>query len=92
MYLAVILDLHSRRVIGWAVSNRMKRDLAIRALKMAIAFRSPPKGFIFHSDRGSQYCSRDYQKILREHDLKASPLADVNIRCRAADERQAQLL
>ena len=70
--LAVILDLHSRRVIGWAVSNRMKRDLAIRALKMAIAFRAPPKGCIFHSDRGSQYCSHDYQKILREHGFKVS--------------------
>ena len=58
LYLAVILDLHSRRVIGWAVSNRMKRDLAIRALKMATALRSPPRGCIFHSDRGSQYCSR----------------------------------
>ena len=54
LYLAVILDLHSRRVIGWAVSNRMKRDLAIRALKMAIAFRQPPKGCIHHTDRGSQ--------------------------------------
>jgi putative transposase len=72
LYLAVILDLHSRRVIGWAVSNRMKRDLAIRALKMASALRSPPKGCIFHSDRGSQYCSHDYQKILREHGFKAS--------------------
>jgi transposase InsO family protein len=54
LYLAVILDLHSRRVIGWAVSNRMKRDLAIRALRMAIVFRSPPKGCIHHTDRGSQ--------------------------------------
>ncbi len=54
LYLAVILDLHSRRVIGWAVSNRMKRDLAIRALNMAIAFRAPPKGCIHHTDRGSQ--------------------------------------
>jgi len=72
LYLAVILDLHSRRVIGWAVSNRMKRDLAIRALKMAIALRSPPKGCIFHSDRGSQYCSHDYQKILRKHGFKVS--------------------
>ena len=72
LYLAVILDLHSRRVIGWAVSNRMKRDLAIRALKMAIAFRAPPKGCIHHTDRGSQYCSHDYQKILRQHDFKAS--------------------
>ena len=60
LYLAVILDLHSRRVIGWAVSNRMKRDLAIRALNMAIAFRAPPKGCIHHTDRGSQYCSHDY--------------------------------
>ena len=72
LYPAVILDLHSRRVIGWAVSNRMKRDLAIRALKMAIAFRSPPKDCIHHTDRGSQYCSHDYQKILRQHGFKVS--------------------
>jgi transposase InsO family protein len=105
LYLAVILDLHSRPSpvvlepmannwldIGWAVSNRMKRDLAIRALKMAIALRSPPRGCIFHSDRGSQYCSHDYQKILRQHGFQVSPLADVDIRCRAADERQRKLL
>jgi len=54
LYLAVILDLYSRRVIGWAVSNRMKRDLAIRALEMAVALRQPPKGCIHHTDRGSQ--------------------------------------
>ncbi len=72
LYLAVILDLHSRRVIGWAVSNRMKRDLAIRALNMAIAFRQPPKGCIHHTDRGSQYCSHDYQKILRQNGCKVS--------------------
>ena len=48
------LDVHSRRVIGWAVSNRMQRDLALRALRMAIALRSPPRGCIFHSDRGSR--------------------------------------
>ena len=46
LYLAVILDLYSRRVIGWAVSNRMKRDLAIRALDMALALRQPPEGCI----------------------------------------------
>jgi len=62
----------SRRVIGWAVSNRMKRDLAIRALEMAIAFRTPPRGCIHHTDRGSQYCSHDYQKILRQHGFKVS--------------------
>jgi Transposase and inactivated derivatives len=72
LYLAVVLDLHSRRIIGWAVSNRMKRDLAIRALEMAIALRSPPKGCLHHTDRGSQYCSHDYQKILRQHGFKVS--------------------
>lgn len=72
LYLAVVLDLYSRRVIGWAVSNRMKRTLAIRALNMAIALRRPPKGCIHHSDRGSQYCSHDYQKILRQHGFKIS--------------------
>lgn len=72
LYLAVVLDLHSRRVIGWAVSNRMKRDLANRALKMAIALRRPPKGCVHHSDRGSQYCSNDYQKILRQHGFMVS--------------------
>lgn len=70
MYLAVILYPHSRRVIGWADSYRMKRDLAIRALKMAIALRSPQRGCIFHSDGGRQYCSHDCQKILREHGLQ----------------------
>lgn len=72
LYLAVILDLHSRRIIGWAVSNRMKRDLAIRALEMAIALRQPPKGCIHHTDRGSQYCSHDYQKLLRSHGFAVS--------------------
>ena len=72
LYLAFILDLHPRRVIGWAVRNRVKRDLVIRALKMAIAFRSPPKGCIHHTDRGRQYCSHDYQKILRQLGFKVS--------------------
>ena len=72
LYLAVVLDLYSRRVIGWAVSNRMKRDLAIRALNMAVALRKPPKGCIHHSDRGSQYCSHDYQKRLRQHGFQIS--------------------
>lgn len=72
VYLAVIIDLYSRRVIGWAVSNRMKRDLAIRALKMAIALRRPPKGCIHHTDRGSQYCSNEYQKLLDDHDFDVS--------------------
>jgi len=72
LYLAVVLDLYSRRVIGWAVSNRMKRDLAIRALDMAVAMRKPPKDCIHHPDRGSQYCSHEYQKRLRQHGFKSS--------------------
>ena len=72
LYLAVILDLYSRRVIGWAVSNRMKRDLAIRALDMAVALRQPAKGCIHHTDRGSQYCSHDYQKRVSKHGFKVS--------------------
>ena len=72
LYLAVILDLYSRRVIGWAVGNRMKRDLAIRALDMAVAFRQPPKGCIHHTDRGSQYCSGDYRKRLKQHGFLVS--------------------
>lgn len=71
-YLAVVLDLYSRRVIGWAVSNRLKSDLAVQALNKAIAFRRPLPGCIHHSDRGSQYCSHDYQKRLRECGFKIS--------------------
>ena len=72
LYLAVILDLHSRRVVGWAVSDRMKKDLAIRALEMAVNLRQPADGCIFHSDRGSQYCAYDYQKKLRAYGLRTS--------------------
>ena len=72
LYLAVVIVLFSRRVVGWAVSDRMKKDLAIRALEMAINLRQPPKGCIFHSDRGSQYCSYDFQKTLQAHGLRPS--------------------
>jgi len=50
----------------------MKRDLAIRALKMAVALRQPPRGCLHHTDRGSQYCSHDYQKLLRQHGFQMS--------------------
>lgn len=72
LYLAVVIDLFSRRVVGWAVSDRMKKDLAIRALEMAINLRKPPKGCIFHSDRGSQYCSYAFQKTLQANELVPS--------------------
>ena len=72
LYLAVMIDLHSRRVVGWAVSNRLKRDLALQALNRAVALRSPPAGCLHHTDRGSQYCSYDYQKRLGELGFKVS--------------------
>lgn len=72
VYLAVILDLFSRRVVGWAIGNRMKQDLALRALNMAIALRGPAPGCIHHTDRGSQYCANDYQKLLRKRGFKVS--------------------
>ena len=72
LYLAVIIDLYSRRVIGWAVSDRLKRALPIAALQRAIALRQPGPGLIHHSDRGSQYCSHDYRAILQDHGFLAS--------------------
>ncbi len=66
LYLAVILDLFSRRVVGWAAGPRMTSDLPLRALNRAIALRRPSSGAIHHSDRGSQYCSDVYQARLGE--------------------------
>ena len=66
LYLAVIVDLFSRRVVGWATSDRLKQDLALHALKRAVVSRRPSAGLIHHSDRGSQYCSIDYQTELRK--------------------------
>ncbi|MBS1042072.1 IS3 family transposase [Gluconobacter cerinus] len=67
VYLAVVLDLFSRRVIGWNLGSRMTADLATTALQRAIALRQPPPGCIHHADRGSQYCSEDYRKLLSTH-------------------------
>ena len=67
LYLAIVLDLFSRRIVGWAVSDRMKKGLAMKALQRAVALRQPAPGVIHHSDRGSQYCSVDYQKLLQDH-------------------------
>ena len=72
LYLAVIIDLHSRRVVGWAVSDRLKKDLALAALRMALVQRNPSPGLVHHSDRGSQYCSINYQAELRERGLLIS--------------------
>ena len=72
LYLAVMLDLYSRRVIGWAVGARMTSGLPLRALNRAIGLRQPGAGVIHHSDRGSQYCSDAYQARLGELGFLAS--------------------
>jgi len=69
LYLAIVLDLYSRRIVGWATSDRLKKDLALNALRRAIVLRSPPPGLIQHTDRGSQYCSHDYQRLLKAHSI-----------------------
>lgn len=72
LYLAIVLDLFSRRIVGWQLSDRMKSGLAMGALRRAIALRQPPRGLLHHSDRGSQYCSDDYRRLLRDHGFVAS--------------------
>jgi len=72
LYLVVILDLFSRRVVGWSMSERVTRQLAIDALAMALSRRRPPRGLIHHSDRGSQYASGDYRQMLDQHGIVCS--------------------
>ena len=72
LYLAVVLDLFSRMVVGWAMDKRMKAGLVCDALQMALWRRKMPRGVLVHSDRGSQYCSRIYQALLAKHDLICS--------------------
>ena len=72
VYLAVILDAWSRRVVGWALSRRIDAELAVAALDAAIADREPPPGCVHHSDRGSQYASEPYRTKLARHGLKGS--------------------
>jgi putative transposase len=67
VYLAVVLDACSRRVIGWALDRTLEDDLAINALEMALQRRSPAPGLVHHSDRGVQYASRDYTSLLLDH-------------------------
>ena len=72
LYLAVVLDLYARRVIGWAMSERMTVKLTCDALRMALWRRKRPRGVILRSDRGSQYCAHDYRRLLKAHGLIAS--------------------
>lgn len=74
LYLAVVIDLFSREVVGWSLGERMTRQLVMDALRMAWFRRRPAKeaGVIFHSDRGSQYCSREFQGLLGEYGICSS--------------------
>jgi putative transposase len=67
LYLSVIMDVASRKIVGWSLDRRMKAQLVIDALMMAIMHRRPPKGIIFHSDRGSQYCSRKVRRRVNRY-------------------------
>ena len=72
LYLAIILDLFSRRVVGWSLQKRMTKKLVMDALRMAIWRRHPGAGLIFHSDRGSQYCSLAFQGLLKRNKMLSS--------------------
>ncbi len=72
LYLAVVIDLFSRSVVGWSMSSRMKSSLVCDALKMAIWRRRPKEGLIHHSDRGSQYASHDFRTLLKAHGIQGS--------------------
>jgi transposase InsO family protein len=72
LYLAVLIDLYNRKVVGWSTSSRMTRQLAIDALQMALDRHRPAKGLIHHTDRGSQYASGDYQKVLADRKIVCS--------------------
>jgi transposase InsO family protein len=71
-YLATVIDLHSREVVGWAIADHMRTELVTAALDMAIARRNPPAGVIFHSDRGAQYTSGDFARYCKNHSIRRS--------------------
>ncbi|RYD28532.1 MAG: IS3 family transposase [Verrucomicrobiaceae bacterium] len=78
MYLAVVLDLCSRKVVGWALADHLRAGLVTDALRQALGSRRPPRGLIFHSDRGSQYGSREYRALLQRHGIRQSMSARAN--------------
>jgi putative transposase len=72
LYLAVVLDLFSRKAVGWSMSERITRELVADALKMAVDRRLPEAGLLYHSDRGSQYTSEDFQNLLAAYGMVCS--------------------
>ena len=72
LYLATVIDLFSKKVVGWAISKRMTKQLVVDAMNIAITSARPVAGLIFHSDRGSQYASHNFQDLLRRHQIRQS--------------------
>jgi len=72
LYLAVVKDLYTKEIVGWYSDRTMTRNLVIKALNIAILRHHPPEGLIHHSDRGVQYCSKEYQKLLKKHKMICS--------------------
>ena len=72
LYLAAVLDLYSRRVVGWSIADHMRTELISDALFMALGRRQPVGGLLHHSDRGSQYASADYQQVLKQQGIRVS--------------------
>jgi transposase InsO family protein len=72
LYLAIVMDLYSRRIIGWSMAERLTTPLVSDAARMALQWRNPPRGVLHHSDRGSQYASDDYQELLTKNGMLCS--------------------
>ncbi len=72
LYLAAVLDLFSRKIVGWAMADHLRKGLVSDALQMALAHRQPNEGLLHHSDRGVQYASDDYQQLLARHGIEVS--------------------
>jgi transposase InsO family protein len=72
LFLAVVVDLFSRKIVGWAMASTLETSLVATALTMAIGRRHPPPGLLHHSDRGSQYASQTYQALLQQHQMVGS--------------------
>jgi putative transposase len=87
LYLAAVMDLYSRKIVGYAMSSQMTADLVCTALQLAIQMRQPPAGLIVHTDRGSQYCSAQYQSLLSDHGFRCSMSGKGNCYDNAVMER-----
>ncbi len=92
LYLAVVVDLFSRKIIGWSMQSRMTKDIVLNALLMAVWRRNPRKQVLVHSDQGSQYTSHEWQSFLKSHDLEGSMSRRGNCHDNAVAESFFQLL